>query len=75
MLPELLLGVESALTRVIEFIKTNYKQWSELYPVKIYKKPMEEIRTNIAETLSQLEELRTNMKEFLEKAQQELKKI
>ena len=70
-LPELLLGVESALTRVIEFIKANYKQWSKLYPVKIYKKPMEEIRTNIAEILSQVEEVPTDMIEFLEKIQLE----
>ena len=74
MFPELLLGVENALTRSNEFIKTNYKRWSELYPVKICQKPMEEIKTNIAETLSQLEEVPTDMKEFLEKTQQKLKK-
>ena len=67
MLPELLLGVKNALTRGNEFIKTNYKQWSELYPAKIYKKNMEDIKTNIAETLRQLEEIPSDMKEILEK--------
>ena len=66
--PKLLLGVENALTRGNEFIKTNYKQWSELYSV-------EDIKTNIAEILSQLEEIPTDTKEFLEKTQQELKNL
>ncbi len=67
MLPELLLGVENALTIGNVFIKINYKQWSVLYTVKIYKKPVEDINTYITETLSLLEEIPTDVKEFLKK--------
>ena len=70
MLPELLLGVENALTIGNEFIKINYKQWSVLYPVKIYKKPVENINTYITETLSLLEEIPTDVKEFLKETKQ-----